>query len=97
MITYKNISFSAKTFYGVRFEPGEINSVPGYINSSGMIRVTTPQTTAQPNKPIPHTEPTGSKRGRKPKSAEPEKVEVAETQEIKIEISEEETSNGNQC
>ena len=97
MITYKNISFSAKTFYGVRFEPGEIKSVPGYINNSGMIRVFTKKISDQSNKPIPKEEHTGSKRGRKPKSTEPEKVEVAETQEIKIEISEEETSNGNQC
>ena len=29
MITYKNISYSAKTFYGVKFNPGETKEVPG--------------------------------------------------------------------
>ena len=88
MITYKNISFSAKTFYGVRFEPGQKKSVPGYINSPGMVRVfgITPVSETQ----IPTYD--GPRRGRKPKSTEPEKVEVAEINENQ---SEEETSNGN--
>lgn len=89
MITYKNISFSAKTFYGVRFEPGEIKGVPGYINSRGMVRVFGYKPAAQP---VSINELTLSKRGRKPKAAEPEKVEVAEITEN---LSEEETSNGN--
>lgn len=39
MITYKNISNSPKTFYGVTFNPNEIKEVPGYINHISMIRV----------------------------------------------------------
>ena len=94
MITYKNISYSAKTFYGVKFNPGEIKSVPGYINDQGMARIfgVTPKFNKQPVYEVSSSEST---RGRKKKSAEPEKVEVAETQENKIETSEEETLNGN--
>lgn len=92
MITYKNISFSAKTFYGVKFAPGEIRSVPGYINSPSMVRIFG-------RKPVSESKPLVSdapRRGRKPKSTEPEKVEVAETVDFKIEdTSKEETTDGN--
>lgn len=89
MVTYKNITYSAKTFYGIKFEPGDIKSVPGYINCPGMVRIfgKAPKTTTQ----APVHEP--SKRGRK-KSNEPEKDSLAET-ETKIENSKEEESNGN--
>ena len=95
MIQYKNISYSAKTFYGVEFAPGEVKSVPGYINSPSMVRVFG----KQKSKPAPakiqlFDDPAqGSHRGRKKKSNEPEKVSVAETDTTII--SEEETSNGN--
>ena len=94
MIQYKNISYSAKTFYGVRFEPGETKSVPGFINSPCMIRVTFKKkpeqikTTANDD-----PSPVVNKRGRK-KSNEAEKDSLAET-EIKIDLPKEETSNGN--
>ena len=39
---YKNVSASAKTFYGVTFKPGEIKEVPGFINVLYMIRVNGP-------------------------------------------------------
>lgn len=39
MIRYKNNSNTTKTFYGVKFLPGEIKSVPGIINHSKFIRV----------------------------------------------------------
>ena len=39
MLVYKNNSLSIKTFYGVTFHPGDIKSVPGYINSAKFIRV----------------------------------------------------------
>lgn len=94
MITYKNISFSAKTFYGVRFEPGEVKDVPGYINSPSMIRVFKPKAEVKPNQMPLFETPTVSKRGRKPKSAESEKDLVAEIPE-NTKNSEEETSNGN--
>ena len=95
MIKYKNISFSAKTFYGVKFEPGDIKSVPGYINSNGMVRVFEPASKPKATKPYLFEEPTPvSNRGRKKKSNEPEKVLFAEPETI-IENSKEETSNGN--
>ena len=94
MITYKNISSSAKTFYGVKFEPGDVKSVPGYINNSGLVRVfgVTPELGKQPIYDVrPSSDHT---RGRKKKSIEPEKDSFAET-ETTIETTEEETSNGN--
>lgn len=95
MIQYKNISFSAKTFYGVRFEPGEIKSVPGYINSRGMVRILDSESKSKSDKPRFSDDPTRvSTRGRKKKSSEPEKDSVAENTEIKIET-QEETTNGN--
>lgn len=36
---YLNASRSVKTFYGVKFNPGESHDVPGYINVPGFIRV----------------------------------------------------------
>lgn len=36
---YLNASKSVKTFYGVKFNPGESHDVPGYINVPGFIRV----------------------------------------------------------
>lgn len=92
MITYKNISFSAKTFYGVKFEPGEVKPVPGYINDSGMVRIfgikpVTGKTVVYEAPSVPST------RGRKKKSSEPEKASIAET-EIKLET-QEEISDGN--
>lgn len=38
-LLYKNVSDSAKTFYGVTFKPGEVKEVPGYVNHRKMIRV----------------------------------------------------------
>lgn len=98
MIKYRNISYSAKTFYGVNFEPGDIKSVPGYINCPGMIRVfltddspELPKTSEDAPIEVVHTQG----RGRKKKSIEPEKDSFAEKQETITTISEEETSNGN--
>ena len=39
MITYKNVSYTTKTYHGVTFGPGEIHSVPNYINDLSMIIV----------------------------------------------------------
>lgn len=51
---YCNCSYAAKTFYGVTFQPGDVRSVPGYINNPKFVRVSdsTPETT---NKPAPPT------------------------------------------
>ena len=38
MFSYKNASNVTKTFYGVKFNPGEVHSVPGYINDVHFIR-----------------------------------------------------------
>lgn len=38
-LRYLNASKSVKTFYGVKFNPGESHDVPGYINVPGFIRV----------------------------------------------------------
>ena len=94
MIKYKNISFSAKTFYGVKFEPGDIKEVPGYINCNGMVRVFEKTSKPKLTKSYLFEEPTVSTRGRKKKSNESEKGSVAETETI-IEISKEDTPNGN--
>ena len=95
MIKYKNISYSAKTFYGVKFEPGEIKEVPGYVNCIGMVRINdSKHTTNTPKAYLFEGAAPTSTRGRKKKSNEPEKVLFAETEQ-KIEISKEETSDGN--
>jgi len=93
MITYKNISSAAKTFYGVKFAPGEIKSVPGYINNRGMVRIFGAKQASGTTK-ADEASTRQSTRGRKKKSNEPEKDSVAENTESIIEI-QEETSNGN--
>lgn len=102
MIQYKNISYSAKTFYGVKFEPGEIKEVPGYINDAKMVRVQgklakTFKPTVQNTKVVNESDSTRFEtRGRKKKSNDTEKDSFAEATEIKLEtITQEETSNGN--
>ena len=93
MNTYKNISFSAKTFYGVKFAPGETKSVPGYINDKGMVRIFGVKPVS--GKTAMYEAPTvPSTRGRKKKSSEPEKDSVAENTETKLET-QEETTDGN--
>lgn len=39
MFTYKNTSRNTRKFYGVIFNPGDVKSVPGYINDPKFIRV----------------------------------------------------------
>lgn len=36
---YKNYSHTTKTFYGIKFKPGETHDVPGYINDPKFVRV----------------------------------------------------------
>lgn len=36
---YRNLSQSVKTFYGVKFYPGDTKDVPGYIHHPKFIRV----------------------------------------------------------
>lgn len=49
---YKNISLSAKTFYGIEFKPGQVKEVPGYISSPGMIAAIKPVEPPKPKKSI---------------------------------------------
>lgn len=37
MISYKNMTQFTKTLYGVKFKPGEVHEVPGYINIAGFV------------------------------------------------------------
>lgn len=43
MIEYKNLSSTVKTFYGVKFRPGESRFVPGPINHKKFIRISVSQ------------------------------------------------------
>lgn len=79
MIYYKNISFTTKTFYGVKFNPGETHGVPGYITNSNMIRVGNANVISTQ---APTTEePVKSARGRK-KRANVETVSIVETESV---------------
>nr|DAG57688.1 MAG TPA: hypothetical protein [Caudoviricetes sp.] len=40
-MTYKNLSNTTKTFYGVTFKPGESHDVPGFITNLDFIIVDT--------------------------------------------------------
>jgi len=80
MMTYKNISNSPKTFYGVTFNPNEIKEVPGYINHINMVRVfeqvrpkvkaiILPEETVS-KVVVDNSADTNKTRGRKPKNTE---------------------------
>ena len=85
MICYKNISHSVKTFYGQQFKPRETHEVPGYINSSGMIRV----------KDMPKEPPKANKGKSQPKSTTEKAVVEADKQVKPIEEGKkEENPNG---
>ena len=36
-MVYKNISSATKIYYGVTFKPGDVKTVPGYVNDRHMI------------------------------------------------------------
>ncbi len=71
---YKNISYSAKTFYGITFKPGEVKEVPGYINDIKMVVVDASELKRAIKQPMTPVE--------KPKKS-PEKISV--TPEIRTE------------
>lgn len=84
-MTYKNIGFSTKTFYGVTFAPGEVKDVPGYINASGMVRVTISNEDRKVYK----------KRGRKPSIQESKPMDSASIEiNDNINITKEELTDG---
>ena len=79
---YKNTSYTAKTFYGVTFQPGETKEVDGSINNRWMILAdgpTTKETKAQqkpsPAKPMKEAPKEDKKQEPKPEEVkEPEKA-----------------------
>jgi len=88
MLIYKNISCTTKTFYGVTFRPGEVKSVPGYINDPNFIRVF-----SMPKEPPKRVE---SQKKSAPKSVEKPQKEKDSVQEKPLESksNKEESSNG---
>lgn len=80
---YKNVSYTAKTFYGVTFEPGETKKVDGIINNRWMVPTNESATKAtsapqkEPSSEQPKEEP---KPAAEPTLAEPE-VPVEEPKE----------------
>lgn len=82
---YKNTSYSAKTFYGVTFQPGETKEVSDYINNKYMILVedAIQHTTKIQQKPSPE----------KPKkSSEKSEEAVPQVVDLPDEITEEEVA-----
>lgn len=81
---YCNRSYTAKTFYGVTFKPGEVHSVPGYIDNPKFIRVpdSTPETSDKLVKPISKT-PVVEDKKQKPATLEKQAdVETVDTNPI---------------
>lgn len=64
---YKNTGPSAKTFYGVTFEPGEIKEVSGRIKHHKFIQVT-----SLPKEPPVVTNPPSTKPDKPPVKSKPE-------------------------
>lgn len=79
---YKNVGLSTRTFYGVKFKPGEVKDVPGYINVKSFIRVNeTPEVEAEGNAEIQtNEEPTVSERTRSSRGRNTSKVEELEVE-----------------
>lgn len=86
---YLNASKSVKTFYGVKFNPGDSHDVPGYINVPGFIRVadlpkeppkaakTVNELPKQPAKPVGAAKAETKPETTKVYVTQPEKVDVA--------------------
>lgn len=90
---YKNTSYSAKTFYGVTFGPGEIKEVEGIINNRWMIPANDPDTTVtkvqkEPSSGRPKKE-SGKPEHSKTNVKESE-VKASDKQEAKLEDSKQE-------
>lgn len=76
---YKNTSYTEKTFYGVKFKPGETKEVDGIINSKCMILADEPaKETKVQQKP-------SSEKPKKedPKPVDPEKEEPQKEEDPK--------------
>jgi hypothetical protein len=85
MITYKNISCSVKTFYGVTFMPNDVKEVSGYINDRGMVRVFNVKKSAPKKRTY----------NKKPVISESKPVDSTSTENINlVKLDKEETPNG---
>ena len=63
MICYRNTSCATKTFYGVKFLPGDVKAVSGYINDPKFIQLDIsklPKPTQEPKAVKKVTEPSKS-------------------------------------
>ena len=96
---YLNTSKSVKTFYGVKFNPGDSHDVPGYINVPGFIRVADlpkePPKAAKtvnelPKQPAKTSSAGAAKADPKP---EPTKVVTAEPEQADVSAEAEESEN----
>lgn len=86
MLIYKNNSYSTKTFYGVVFKPGDIKEVPGYINCTKFIRLTSVP------KELPERTEQKKRKGR-PKKETPQKSKnVSKQAEVNLTPKENENS-----
>lgn len=56
-MVYKNCSCTAKTFYGVTFEPGQIKEVDGIISDKMMICIHNPSSVTKTQQQKPSPEP----------------------------------------
>ena len=81
---YKNTSYTAKTFYGVTFKPGEVKEVKGVINNKFMVIVDAPEpkpikketTQKEPSSETPKEDSHKASKSKKPE--EPDKKEEDE-------------------
>lgn len=95
MFTYKNTSLSVKTFYGVQFKPGEIHSVPGFINDPFMIRSNDkPKEAAKPASQSLKTPGQSNKSSQPTARAQAQVVEKEESESNKTEIKGGESEDG---
>lgn len=72
---YKNYSYTAKTFYGVTFQPGETKKVDGIINDRWVVPVDDSATKATK---ITQQKPSPEQPKEVPAPAEPEAAKPAE-------------------
>lgn len=95
MFNYKNTSLSVKRFYGVPFQPGETNHVPGFINDPDMIRVSkVPEVSVATSQDLNASQTTSKQEAKASQKAEAEKSsQTKKTTETKGGESEDGTDN----
>lgn len=83
---YKNCSYTTKTFYGVKFRPGEVHQVPGFINNIYFIQVSAP---LELPKVVDSSEDMSEQKPKRKKKKKQEEVPAPLEEEIIYEASEE--------